>query len=129
MGLFGYLRRRRERERAIPPGEPASPLRGVEATISEHSSDATNPIASAGRRPGLPTTLIDAFHYAKLARAAGGSDGAAESEEQKAIGDSVLRVMRERGIDPSSPDPARLMEPEVQRALRDAVLKHGPGGG
>jgi hypothetical protein len=71
--------------------------------------------------------LFDAFPYAKLAKAADAGNRT-ESDEQRAVGDSVLKAMKEHGIDPSSPDPARLMDPEVQRALRDAVLKHEAGG-
>jgi hypothetical protein len=76
---------------------------------------------------GLPQAILDAFRYRRLARVTN-PENDAEGKQQKAVGDSVLKTMREHGIDPSSPDPASLMDPEVQRALRDAVLKHDEGG-
>ncbi len=79
-------------------------------------------------RRGLSATVLDAFRYRRLAKATRATDGV-QSDEQKAIGDSVMNAMKEHGIDPSSPDPARLMDPEVQRALREATLRHKPKGG
>lgn len=40
---------------------------------------------------------------------------------------SVLAIMKEHGIDPMRPDPSRFADPEVQRALQEAVLRHGSG--
>jgi hypothetical protein len=143
MGLFEYFRRRRERESALSPEQLAaldpsatdasSPADGsspVDASSPEAMSSAEESIAGAireansGGRQSVPSAIHDAFHYTRAAKNAGAVQGIDYGRLQE-LQASVMVVMREHGIDPMSPDASKFMDPEVQRALQDAVIKHG----
>jgi hypothetical protein len=143
MGLFDYLRRRRERESALsaqqlaaldPSATDPSPAIAASApdgksppritNSSEESIAAAIREASSGGGQSLPSAIHDAFRYMKVARTGSAVEGL-DYEKLKELQDSLMKVMEEHGIDPTNPDASRFMDPEVQRALQDAVLKHG----
>lgn len=138
MGLLDYFRRRRERESAIPapkhpaPEEPNEPGGGA-ADRSIDPGAAGESIAAAifqAKRQMGPDSIHDAVHQAFTASKAaesGGVAGGVDYGRLMRLQDSVLAVMKEHGIDPMRPDPSRFMDPEVQRALQQAVNQHGFG--
>jgi hypothetical protein len=128
MGLFDYLRRRRERESPLSAEQLAAvdpPATEPEPEPSHESIAAAMKDAGSGGLPSVPGAVQDAFRYA----AATGSPGVAveglDHAKLRQLQSSVLAIMKEHGIDPMRPDPSRFTDPEVQRALQDAVLKHG----
>jgi hypothetical protein len=122
--LFDYFRRRAERESAIPDQD----LAPVEAPSPDSSADesiaAALREASSGGRQSIPGAIHDAFGYARAAKTGGVVEGV-DHGKLRQLQTSVLAIMKEHGIDPQRPDPGRFTDPEVQRALQDAVLRHG----